>query len=348
MITLTYRRALSFALISVLTGCFLFPASLSADEFGGWFVNAAEQNSGIREAELEAQLAELEKKKGLIGAENEEQRLTAEITYLTKCAGLRQKRIASFGNIIDAAAAAAAAEIDLRITELQHGIALETKKRSERFFQEGRISAYDTESARIAFEEAETDLLVARMALEEAIRFYSFTSGAEWDSALFEITSLSSFRHAEEAWIENDYNVAVREKELQRELIRKELLSAGAPEVEKRKAGIAVEQTQLAAEAAAFDSRKKYRESVFSLESSRRRVELADRKLELENKKFENARLKFDRGDISAGELDRGRINRLSAEKNRIETVARYLTVLVTAAVSAGTDSTSGLQAVFH
>ena len=340
--------ALFFVLISAVTAHFLFPSSVSGDDFAGWLVQAAEYNTDMRQAEYEARLAELEKKKGLIEARNEEQQLTVEITYLTKRVNLRQKRVASFVNILDAAVTAVTAEIDLRIAELQYSIAEETKDRSERLFREGRISDYEADAARIDYQDAEADLLQARRTLEEAERDYIFTTGTQLNSTIFDISFLPSRKPTEAEWIEHDYAVVREEKELQLSLLRRDLLSASASTVEKQKADIAVEQARLGVDAVLFESRSGYRELVFSLESVRRRIEAADRKLELENRKLEDTSIRFERGDLAAGEVDRGRINMLTARKTRTEAVARYFTLLLTAAVSTGAYESSGLEAVFH
>jgi hypothetical protein len=350
---------LSFVLISAVAAQFFFPSSVSGDDFASRLVHAAEHNGDMRQAAFEAQLAELEKARSLIEAESDEQLLTAEITYLTKHESIRQKQVASFGNILDAAETLTTASIELRIAELQRSIAEEAKERSERLFQEGRISGYEADTARIDYQEAEIDLLQARRTLEEAERLVTFTAGSEWNAALFDNTSLPSLlsllsrKPTEKDWIDHDYTIARREKELQRALLRRDLLPANASKVERQKADMAVEQARLAVEAALFESRSEHRDLVFLLESARRRIEVAERKLELENRKLEETRIKFDRGDLPAGEVERSRINALTARKTRVEAVARYVSLLVTAAVSTaagltGEDDAFGWEAVFH
>lgn len=323
-------------LVSACILLLLVPICISGEDFGTWLAGMKEVHPAYKRALLDRETAELTKKRDLIEAGTEGQRLNTEIAYINTLISIRVELQSFYRDTADAAFTVAIEDIDYEIAGIREKIAGDDFERALLQYEEGLASEEEVEEKRIVLVEAERALLEAGEARKDANTYFTYSTGREWTPALTGLFSLFVWLPEKEAWMEADYALAKARLQTRLTEYRLDSLAANAPAGEKRLTEIGAEQARLAEEAALFDSERRYAKTVLNLRSRRQEAELLSRKQELEEELAKAAFRRFEEGAASEQEYDLRRISALQAERNRLEAVLDFVFQIFEAVLISG------------
>ncbi|TFG61672.1 MAG: hypothetical protein E4H36_09845 [Spirochaetales bacterium] len=321
----------TFFLVLIFSARFAYSQSLAE-----WLTGMKQVHPVYKRALLDREIADLNRKKNLIEASTEEQKLGAEITYISALSALTVQYKTFYEDVADAAFTVALEGTDLEIAEVRFKIASDSYNRAKVQYQQGLVSAESVEGQRIASVEAEKELLQARETRNDAARYFTYTTGLEWKPYVTDLFTLFSWLPDKDTWHKADF--PLQKARIQHALAgyRLDHLPANAPPGEKRISEISLEQAVLTEKAAEFDADRTFARNLLDIKSLKETAEILSRKLDLEVTQTAGTRLRFQQGAVSEQEYDQKRVTTLQAERNSLAAILEFTIALFDAVVLSG------------
>ena len=300
----------SLALSLVLSA---LPAA--AGTLGELFAAATESNQDYSIYKIDLELAQLKKTKGEIEAKVELDRVNAQYSYVTALASYRTSVLSFYNSVIDAAFAAATAELDVESVGLSIENAKEDKKYADSRFKNGLISEEIFKEIDIAFKTTLTNQDLAIWTLKDAKDNFRLATGQEWKTSLLPEVGDFQMDAKVEDWIAKDTT-------LERALLTEKIASLKTAslamntsiydkriqETENIKAKVSVSNAE-------SNARRSFESAVSTLKNQASLLQIRMDELALKELAHQDALLQYDRGMLSLNDKNLKAIAVLTAQK---------------------------------
>lgn len=307
-----------------------------AQSLSEWLKSMKEVHPAYKRVLLDREIALLNRTRSLIEASTEEQRLNAEITYISSLASMNAQLKSFYEDVADAAYTVALENTDFDIAQLRHKIASDSNDRAKIQYQQGLVSAETVEEKRIALAEAEKELLQAREVRDDAARYFTYTTGLEWKPYITGLFSLFSWLPDKDTWQKADFPLQKARFQINLSQYRLDFLPTNAPVGEKRMREISVEQAILTRKAAVFDADRIFARTLLDMKALKENADLLSGKQGLEEKKAADTRFRFEQGALSEQDYDQTRVSALQAKRNSLAAFLDFTITLFEAIVLSG------------
>lgn len=322
----------SFFWLSCVFSLLFSTASAAAGSLWELFAAATESNQDYSIYKIDLELAQLKKTKGEIEAKVELDRVNAQFNYLTALSGYRSSVLSFYNTVIDAAFAAATAELDMESVGLSLENAKEDKKFAESRYKNGLISEEIFKEIDIAFKTTSTNQELTAWTLKDARNTFRLATGLEWKTSLIpEIVDFQPKATIED-WIAKD--TALERARLTEKIasLKTASLAMNASVYDKRIQETENLKAKVSVSNAESNARRSYESVVSTLRNQASLLQIRKDEYSLKELAYQDALQQFERGMISLNDKNvkaiaviTARKNLLAAQKSYIKSIGAFL-----------------------
>ncbi|MDX9827490.1 MAG: hypothetical protein RBT73_07055 [Spirochaetia bacterium] len=313
------RRTIFFCALAIAA------MPLSAGSLKDLFTAATQSNQDYSVYTLDLELAQLKKTKGEIEAKVELDRMNAQNAYVSALASYRRSVLSFYNEVIDAAFAAATAELDLEYVGLSLQNAKVDKEYADTRFQNGLISEEVYKEIDIAYKTVSNSYDLAAWTLLDAKNVFFLVAGREWDSSLLPDVPDFSFAAAAEDWLAKDTNLEISKLAVKIQELKTASLATNASAYDKRiqetenlKAKVSLANTE-------SDGRRSYESMKISLRNQAALLQIRSDEYALEESSYQDGLRQYQKGIISQSDKNQKAMNLLSVKKTLLSARKNYI-----------------------
>jgi len=319
----------------VLCALVLATAPLAAGSLKDLFTAATQSNQDYSVYTLDLELAQLKKTKGEIEAKVELDRVNAQNSYTSALASYRRSVLSFYNEVIDAAFAAATAEVDLESVGLSLQNAKIDKDYADTRFKNGLISEEVYKEIDIAFKTVSNNYDLAAWTLLDAKNVFFSATGREWDSSLLPEVPDFSFVASVEDWLAKDTSLAMTGLAVKIQELKAASLASNASAYDKRIQETENLKAKVSLANAESDARRSYESMKITLRNQVALLQIRSDEYALEEASFQDGLRQYEKGIISQNDKNQKAMALLSvkkillaARKNYIKSIGSCLSAL--------------------
>ncbi|MFA5852733.1 MAG: hypothetical protein WC820_08530 [Spirochaetales bacterium] len=313
-----FWSSLAFSLI-------LSAAPAAAGSLGELFAAATESNQDYSIYKIDLELAQLKKTKGEIEAKVELDRVNAQFNYVTALSSYRASVLSFYNEVIDAAFAAATAELDVESMGLSIENAKEDRKYADSRFKNGLISEEILKEIDIAFKTTLNNQELSAWTLKDAKDNFRLVAGQEWKAGLLPEVAAFEMSAKVEDWIAKD-------TALERALLLEKIaslktasLATNASIYDKRIQETENIKAKASVSNAESNARSSFESAVSTIKNQASLLQIRMAELALKELAYQDALLQYDRGMLSLNDKNIKAIAVLTARKNLLAVKKSYI-----------------------
>jgi outer membrane protein TolC len=319
----------------VLLAFVIAAAPLSAGTLKDLFTAATQSNQDYSVYTLDLELAQLKKTKGEIEAKVELDRISAQNSYTSALASYRRSVLSFYNEVIDAAFAAATAELDLEYVGLSMQNAKVDKDYADTRFKNGLISEDVYKEIQIAYKTVSNNYDLAAWTFLDAKNVFFLATGREWDSSLLPEAPDFSFDASMEDWLSKDTSLEIARLAVKIQELKTALLATNASAYDKRIQETENLKAKVSLSNAESDAKRSFESMNITLRNQAALLQIRSDEYVLEESSFQDALRQYEKGIISQSDKNQKamtlltvRKNLLSARKNYIKSIGSSLSAL--------------------
>ncbi len=307
-------------------------ASLAAGSLGELFAAATESNQDYSIYKIDLELAQLKKTKGEIEAKVELDRVNAQFNYVTALSSYRSSVLNFYNVVIDAAFAAATAELDMESVGLSLENAKEDKKFADSRYRNGLISEEVFKEIDIAFKTTSTNQELTAWTLKDAKNTFRLVTGLEWKTSLIPVIADFQPKASMEEWIAKDTSLERARLTEKIASLKIASLATNASVYDKRIQETENLKAKVSVSNAESNARRAYESVVSTLRNQASLLQIRTDEYALKELAYQDALQQYGRGMISLNDKNvraiaviTARKNLLAAQKSYIKSIGSYL-----------------------
>ena len=307
-------------------------AQAAAGSLGELFAAATESNQDYSIYKIDLELAQLKKTKGEIEAKVELDRVNAQFNYVTALSSYRSSVLNFYNVVIDAAFAAATAELDMESVGLNLENAKEDKKFADSRYKNGLISEEVYKEIDIAFKTTSTNQDLTAWTLKDAKNTFRLATGLEWKTSLVPEIASFQLKATIEDWITKD--TALERARLTEKIasLKTASLATNASVYDRRIQETENLKAKVLVSNAESNARRSYESAVSTLKNQASLLQIRTDEYALKELAYQDALQQYERGMISLNDKNvkaiaviTARKNLLAAQKSYIKSIGSYL-----------------------
>ena len=303
----------------------LSAAPAAAGSLGELFAAATQSNQDYSIYKIDLELAQLKKTKGEIEAKVELDRVNAQFNYVTAVSSYRASVLSFYNEVIDAAFAAATAELDVESMALSAENAKEDRKYADSRFKNGLISEEIFKEIDIAFKTTLNNQELSAWTLKDAKDTFRLVAGQEWKATLLPEVGAFEMSAKVEDWIAKD--TALERARLLETIasLKTASLATNASIYDKRIQETETIKAKASVSNAESNARSSFESAVSTIKNQATLLQIRTAELALKELAYQDALLQYDRGMLSLNDKNLKAIAVLTARKNLLAVKKSYI-----------------------
>lgn len=300
-------------------------APLSAGSLKDLFTAATQSNQDYSVYTLDLELAQLKKTKGEIEAKVESDRLSAQNSYVSALASYRSSVLDFYDEVIEAAFAAATAELDLESVDLSLQNAKVDKEYADTRFKNGLISEETYKEIDIAYKTISNNYDLAAWTLLDAKNVFFLITGREWDSSLLPEVPDFSFTASVDDWLAKSTSLEIANLSVKIQELKTASLATNASAYDKRIQETENRKAEVSLSNAESDAKRSYESMKITLRNQAALLQIRTDEYALEELSYQDGLRQYEKGIISQSDKNLNAMSLLSARKNLLAAERNYI-----------------------
>lgn len=310
----------------------------AADPLPELFDAAEPVNHSYRTMAIDWELAQRRYERSLIGAQDNQAELEAEIALVQSQIARRSSLRAFQTEVLAAVIEAATSERSVRSAELSHAIAENALVLARTRFNGGLISDETLRQTQLALYREEEALRAAQFGADQAAANLQRVTGLSFSESLVPPEPGVVIAADEQQFMEANLTLRLARLSLESARLDQESLASNAAQYDLLVVQRTVEKRELALADAAADQQAAFASLERSLQGQEVALRVAGEELEIEQSLLMDAEARFERGLITRDSRDQQQISVINAEIARLRALQSYLATILEYSVAVDID----------